>query len=290
MPYTTGEDLGGLRVDLGDVPLGGVDTAGVAWPLSEFEGWDASESEGEIQRREGGHGSWPATVYLRERPMTLTGSIVAPDRVALDDAMERARTAAGLTDTLLLSYESTPKQALVRRAGKPLLRYLTDRIASYSLLVTAADPRRYSTELQQKFTLLPSTSGDGLAPPLIPPLQSTAVIVAGDVTVSNEGSFETCPTITIDGPVYAPQVLAQMPDGGVVSLLYSQTLDDGEQLVIDTDAHTVMLNASASRRRFLAAPSGWPVIPARSSVTFQFRSTTKNASARMTVRWRSAWL
>lgn len=289
MPYTTGEALGGLRVDLGDVPLGGVDTAGVAWPLNEFEGWDASESEGEIQRREGGHGAWAAPVYLRERPITLTGSIVAPDRVALEDAMERARAAAGLQDTTLTVYESTPKQSLVRRSGKPLLRYLTDRIASYSLLVTAADPRRYSTVLQQDDTALPSTSG-GLAPPLTPPLMSTATTVSGEINAYNEGSFETCPVFLIDGPADSPQVLAAMSDGSVVFLNYSQSLDVGEQLVIDTDAHTVILNGNVSRRRFLSTPTGWPVIPAGDEVSFQFRAMYYNSGARLTARWRSAWM
>lgn len=289
MPYTAGQDLGGLRVDLGDVPLGGVDTAGVAWPLGEFEGWDASESESEVQRREGGHGAWAAPVYLRERPMALSGSIIAPDRASLEEAMERARVAAGLTDTLLTVYESTPKQAQVRRSGKPIVRYVTDRIASYSLLVTAADPRRYDTVLQQGWTALPFASG-GLTPPVTPPVVSNASSVSGEIAAFNAGTFSTCPVFVIDGPVDSPQVLAQMPDGSVVFLNYSQSLDVGEQLVIDTDAHTVVLNGNVSRRRFLSTPTGWPTLPAGASVSLQFRAMSYNSGARLTARWRSAWL
>lgn len=289
MTYTIGEDLGGLRVDLGDVPLGGVDTGGVAWPLTEFEGWDAAETEGEIQRRQGDHGAWAAPVYLRERPMTLTGSIIAPDRAALDDAMDRARAAAALTDTTLTVYESTPKQAVVRRSGKPILRYITDRIASYSLMVTAADGRRYGTVLNTAPTGLPISTG-GMTIPFTLPVTLSASVTAGQIQAINLGSADTRPVLRITGPVVAPMISGLLADGQAFQLIYSQTLQAGEVLTIDTDAHTVLLNGDASRRRFLSVPNGWPTIPANSQVSYQFQSNTYNATALLTVSWRSAWL
>ncbi|MET7648377.1 hypothetical protein ABZS83_33095, partial [Streptomyces sp. NPDC005426] len=274
MPYTSGATLGGgLRVDLGDVPLGGVDTAGVAWHLQDLDGWDASASEGETQAQEGDHGGWFTPVYLRERPITVAGTIVAPDLASLDDAMDRLRVAAGLTDTLFVVQESVPKQAFVRRSGKPVIKYVTDSIATYSLMVTAADPRRYSTDLREATTPLPSSTG-GVTPPLTPPVLVDAVTTAGQIDAYNDGTIDTRPVLVIDGPVIAPQILAQMPDGSVRIINYSQTLNVGEQLVIDTGARSVILNGAVSRRRFLTTPTGWPLIPARSSVSFQFRSDT----------------
>ncbi|MEV6696220.1 hypothetical protein AB0M68_03530 [Streptomyces sp. NPDC051453] len=289
MPYTAGQDLGGLQVDLGPIPLGSVDSAGVAWRLQELQGWDSPEIRSEVQQREAGHGAWSAPVYLGERPISAAGVIDAPDRASLDDAMERLRTAVALTDTLLVVQESTPKQCQVRRSGKLVMQYVSDRIASYSLLVTAADPRRYDTTLQQGTTALPSTSG-GFTPPLTPPLVSSAITVFGEIEAFNAGTFATCPVLAIDGPVSSPQVLAQMPDGSVVLMTYSQSLDVGEQLVIDTDAHTVVLNGNVSRRRFLSTPGGWPTIPAGAAVAFQFRAMSYNSVALLTARWRSAWM
>ncbi|MDF6043258.1 phage tail family protein [Streptomyces sp. JH14] len=290
MPYTSGDTLGGgLRVDLGDIPLGGVDSAGVAWHLQEMDGWDSPASEGETQAREGDHGSWFTPVYLRERPITAAGTIVAPDRASLDDAMDRLRVAVSLTDTLLVVQESTPKQAMVRRSGKLLIKHVTDSVATYSLMVTAADPRRYSTDLQEASTPLPSSTG-GATPPLTPPVLVDAVTVAGQIDAYNAGTFDSRPILVIDGPVIAPQVLAQMPDGSVRIIGYSQTLNVGEQLVIDTDAHSVILNGAVSRRRFLTTPTGWPIIPAGGTVSFQFRSDTYDPDAMLTARWRSAWM
>ncbi|KFK91488.1 hypothetical protein IX27_00175 [Streptomyces sp. JS01] len=285
--YTPGQDLGGLRVDLGDVPLGGVDFAGVAWHLQKLEGWDSSDSRSEVQRREGDHGAWFTPVYLAERPITLEGVIVAPDRTALEEAMERARGAAALTDTVLVVQEAVWKRAVVRRSGRPIIQYLTDVTASYSLLVTAADPRRYEANVRSDTTGLPMSTG-GISPPLTPPVLLDATTVSGQITAVNIGSFATCPVLRIDGPVVAPSVYAQYQDSTVRLLDYTETINTGEYLVIDVDSKQAILNGTASRRRFLSAQ--WPVIPPGEAVTFQFAADSYDPAALLTVTWRSAWL
>ncbi|WP_263165390.1 phage tail family protein [Streptomyces sp. SCSIO ZS0520] len=288
MSYVAGQDLGGLRADLGALPLGSVDSAGVAWRLQVLEGWDGAEVRTDMQPREADHGAWAAPGYLGERPITLGGLIEAPDRPALEEAMDRMRAEVGLADTVLTVWESTPKQCLVRQSGRLVMQYQSDRIATYSVLVTAPDPRRYGTVLRQASTALPVSTG-GLAPPVTPPVTITATTVVGSLDAANEGSFETRPVFVIDGPVDSPQILAQMPDGSVRFLTYSQSLATGDRLVLDTDAKSVILNGNASRRRFLSTPTGWPVIPAGSSVGVLFRAAFYNSGALLTVQWRPAW-
>ncbi|MFF1281045.1 phage distal tail protein [Streptomyces sp. NPDC058299] len=288
MPYTPGATLDGLQASLGSVTLGAVDSQGVAWYLQTLEGWDSPEVRSAWTEREGDHGAWASPVYYGSRPITLGGTIVAPSRVLLEQAMDQLRAAAGLTDTLLVVQESTPKQAVVRRSGKPLMQYVTATTATYSVMVTAADPRRYGTSLLTASTNLPSTTG-GLTLPAAAPWLLSATVVAGQVDAVNAGDFETRPTITINGPVVAPQIQAQMPDGSVRLMTYGQDLASGDVLVIDTDARTVTLNGAVSRRRFLTTPSGWPTIPANSVTSFLFRSTAYNSSATLTAAWRSAW-
>lgn len=289
MAYIPNTDLDGLVATLGTLRLGAVDDTGVAWFLQSLEGWDSPESRSEFTDREGDHGAWASPVYLGSRPITLSGTIIASSQDFLEAAMDRLRVAAGLTDTALTIWESVPKQATVRRSGKPLMQYVTDTAATYSVMVTAADPRRYSTALQSETTQLPSSSG-GLTPPVTPPLTSTAVTVAGEITADNEGTFETRAVFTITGPADSPQILTAMPDGSVVFLNYTDILYDGDQLVIDTDAKTCILNGVVSRRRFLITPTGWPTIPAQSTVSVQFRARYYNSSATLTAQWRSAWM
>jgi len=290
VPFTPGQDLGGLWADLGAIPLGRADSAGVGWALQSLDGWDGSEVRAEYTDREADHGAWASPVYLGSRPITLAGTITAPDRVTLEGALEQLRSAAALSDTTLVVYELTgSKQATVRRSGKPLMAYVTDRIATYSVLVTAADPRRYSTSLQTGTTGLPSTTG-GLTYPITFPITWSATTVSGQINAVNSGSIDTRPILTIAGPVVAPTVSALYPDGTVRQLAYSLDLASGDVLAIDTDAHTVILNGGVSRRRFMTVPGGWPTIPAGASVAYQFQSSTYNATATLTATWRSAWM
>ncbi|MFJ8154805.1 phage distal tail protein [Streptomyces sp. NPDC094468] len=289
MSNVPGATLDGLQATLGSLALGTVDADGVAWYLQTLEGWDAPESRSEWTDREADHGSWASPVYLSSRPITLGGTIVAPSRDLLEDAMEQVRVAAGLTDTVLTVAEVVPKQATVRRSGKPLMQYITDTKATYSVMVTAADPRRYSTTLSTGTTALPSTTG-GLTFPATFPVTFSATVVAGSFAAVNVGSFETRPVLTVTGPVVAPAIAALYPDGTVRQLIYSLDLAAGDVLTIDTDARTVLLNGVTSRRRFLTVSGGWPTIDAGQSVTYQFTSSTYNATATLTASWRSAWM
>jgi hypothetical protein len=287
--YTPGTDIDGRQATLGTLRLGAVDASGVAWFLQSLEGWDSPEVRAELQDRESDHGSWASPVYLGARPITLAGTVEAPSRSSLEGALEQLYAAAALTDTTLTVWEATPKQAVVRRSGKVLAQYVTDRVATYSVLVTAGDPRRYSTTLQSGTTGLPSTTG-GLAFPVTFPITFSATTVSGQINAFNGGSMDSRPVLTIAGPVVAPTVSALYPDGTVKQLIYSLDLASGDVLTIDTDAHTVILNGSVSRRRFMTVASGWPAIPAGSSVIYQFQSGTYNASAMLTATWRSAWM
>jgi hypothetical protein len=277
-----------MRVDLGSVQFGLVDAAGVAWRIGAdgLQGWDSPEVRTQLNAREFDHGSWMGPVWFGERPVTLSGTIVAPDAPSLDVAIEQLLAADALGDTTLVVYESIPKQATVRRSGKPIIKRETDSVATFSLLVTAPDPRRYAPTLQQASTALPSVSG-GLVLPAAPPWTLSASSVQGAIGALNAGTMASRPVFTIAGPVNQPQVATTYPDGSVKALSYSLNLLTGDRLVIDTDAHTVMLGG-ASRRRYISGD--WPEIPAGTQVAFQFRAATYNASALLTASWRSAWI
>lgn len=289
MGYTPGQALGGIQVGLGSIRLGMVDDAGVAWTVGAdgLQGWDSAEVRTQITQREADHGAWQGPIYLGERPITLAGTITAPDQARLDGAIEQLLAAVSLTDTVLTVYETIPKQCTVRRSGKPLTPRITDCIATYSVMVTAGDPRRYSTVQGSGSTGLPVTTG-GLVLPATMPWTLSAVTVRGEIDITNDGTFSTRPQFVISGPVTQPQVATLYPDGTIALLAYSDTLGAGDNLVIDTDAHTVMLNGTASRRRYLSGQ--WPEIPAGGSAAVQFRAASYSASALLTATWRSAWI
>lgn len=288
MPYIPGTNLGGRRADLGIVPLGAVDGAGVAWHLQELEGWDSPEIRAGFSERDADHGSWASPVYLSHRPITLAGKIEASDLGALDGAIDQLTAAVALTDTVLVVYETVPKQATVRRSGKVLVRPITDRIAEYSLLLTAADPRRYATTLQSQSTGLPSVSG-GLTLPATLPWTISTTVTGGAFTLTNDGSIATRPVFTVVGPADSPVIACTQPDGTVIQLAYSSTLGSGDTLIIDCDAHTVSLGG-VSRRRYLSALPYWPEILPASTLSVQWSAASYDPSALLTGTCRSAWM
>ncbi|MFE2140177.1 hypothetical protein ACFXA3_00155 [Streptomyces sp. NPDC059456] len=289
MSYTPGSNLGGRRVDLGALELGAVDDAGVAWHLQVLEGWDGPDQRSEYSARQADHGAWASPVYLSQRPIALEGKIEAPNLSLLDAALEQLLAAVALTDTTLTVYETVPKQATVRRSGTPLCRQLTDRVAAYSIAVTAADPRRYSTVLQSQSTGLPSVTG-GLTLPITLPITISTTSTGGSITLSNEGTIATRPAFTLLGPAASPVITATRPDGTIYQLAYSQTLGAGDTLVIDTAAHSVILNGSVSRRPFISAQPSWPEILPGSSLSVRWTASAYDPAALLTGTARSAWM
>ncbi|MGW1102705.1 phage distal tail protein [Streptomyces sp. NPDC002540] len=286
MTYLPGQALGGLTATLGSLPLGSVDDRGVAWILQELDGWDSADVRSESHMREADHGAWPNPVYLADRPITLAGTVNAPDRPALDGAIDRLRGAVALTDTVLTVLETVPKQATVRRSGRLLVKYLTDSVATFSILVTAADPRLYATAETVAPLRLPTVTG-GQTFPVSFADSFSAVVVSGDTTVTNAGNLDARPRIVIAGPVVQPAVTVTSPDGTSGALLYAGTISDGDYVDLDCDLHTAYYNGTASRRSLVSGT--WPVLqPGISGLAF--RAATYSSTATLTVAYRSAWM
>lgn len=278
-----------LQATLGDLVLGAVDSMGVDWRLKAedgIQGWESAQIRTQITQREADHGAWQGSVYLGERIITLTGTITAPSRAVLDDAKERLLAAASLTDTVLTVSETIPKQAVVRRSGAPLVTRITDRVATYSVMMTAGDPRRYSTTLQTGSTGLPVETG-GLTLPFTLPVTVPATSASGAIIAINAGTFATRPLLTLTGPVGMATITVQYGDGTYAVLSYGDQLLAGEQLVLDCDAHTAILQGTASRRRYVSGT--WPEFPP-GTVRVEFRAPFYSAGALLTASWRSAWI
>ncbi|MFI9331886.1 hypothetical protein ACIGZJ_30645 [Kitasatospora sp. NPDC052868] len=286
--YVPGQALG-RAVTLGTLQLGRVDAAGVAWTVAKdgLRGWAGAAVRTQYTEREGGHGVWAGPTYLGARVITLAGTITAPSLAALDAAAEQLYAAVSLTDTTLSVAETIPKQATVRRSGEPLVDYETDRIARYSVMLTAEDPRRYALNEQGGNTKLPVSSG-GLTLPLTLPLTIAAGSSSGTVTLQNLGTITTPPRFIVGGPLPGFTILVQYPDSTVRQLTYTDTVGAADVLVIDTGARTVVLNGTVSRRRYLSGQ--WPDIPPGQTVTVQWFSAGSDPAALLWAFARSAWI
>jgi len=280
-----GSQLGTL-ITLGDLVLNEVDAQGVAWTCASYDGWDSPDARVQFTPREADHGAWAGPVYLSERVITLTGKAVAPDAATLDQAKERLLAAASLTDTVLTVGETVPKQVTVRRSGKPLARPLTPTVLDWSVLLTAADPRRYGADEIVTQLFLPMSSG-GLTFPITVPLTISATVVSGDAMLPNDGTIGSRPRILIYGPVSQPSITLTLPDGSTSTLLYGDDIADGDWVDLDCDLRTAYYNSQSSRRSRLSGV--WPEVPP-GGATLAFRASVYSATARLVASHRSAWM
>lgn len=150
----------------------------------------------------------------------------------------------------------------------------------------ALDPFIYAgTETSIVNIGLPTFTG-GLTVPFTVPFTIDAVAADGFASLTNEGTADTGLAIRLDGPVESPTVTLIRDDGTFQALSIDVTLSAGQWLDIDTKARTVLLNGTISRRG--QASGQWPILPPGTH-ELRWRSPNYNATAQMSVTFRSAW-
>lgn len=168
----------------------------------------------------------------------------------------------------------------------PYMRHL----ATATMLFWATDPRIYDSAVQSQTVSLPDGLG-GLSWPITWPTSWGSSSGGGTMRVTNAGSFETRPLITITGPVDNPTV-TNVTSGQ--SLTFLAHVNAGDTLVIDLQARTVLYyvgstGAGGNRRGTMTATSQWWVLAPGTS-TLQYTAATVLTGSTMTVAFQSAWL
>ena len=275
------------------IPLGAVDANGIAWILKSVKGWDSPPSVGSVIQRSADHGGWPAAQYFGPRIITLDVMASAPTQALRDTARAALQQAVAIgvssTDLTTFTYnEPVPKQALVRRNGSASIAetYPTLVDVVFSIPLVAPDMRKYSTQQQQAQLITPSPS---LTPLTLPFASGLPVIFPGGtaqqtLNITNSGTFETRPMVTITGPIIGPAVV-NATLGQQVSFT-NLTMAAGDVLTIDMDNRQPFLNGTF----YPADPtsSWWVLEPGDSQVYLGGISPTGGAT--LTIMWRSAYL
>lgn len=266
------------------VNIGQMDANGVDWLWMSIVGWDSPTTVGQVVQRASDHGGWATEQYFTARAMTLTVHASAPTQALRDAARAALQMAIPVNDLCTLTYnEPIQKQMQVRRSGQILETYPSLTDVEFQCVLIAPDPRKYNVTLKTFTTTLAPNTNIGFTPPFTMPITPPAQTPGGSVNVSNIGSFETRPVITIHGPMIGPSIIYD--NGKFIS--YSQlTLHTGDTLVIDTDAKTGLFNGSY---RNADINSWWWVLQPGTHV-IQLGGTYTSAGSNMSVSYRDAWV
>lgn len=284
MPSDNTVSIGGLTFH--DGPTVPADELGASWVLQQLEGWFGGLSVRSAPiDRPAADGVYDGPAQFGGRSITLGGTVQAADRRGLQDAMDRASALlSGNQRVGVLQVDETvrgvSRQAAVRLDGPILVGRVGHTAAEFSIPLFAPDPSKYGMELHS-LTTTRYVGGVGRSYNLTHDRVYGAIGVSGALLVENRGNRDTWPIFRFVGPLTYPRV--QLVGGAVLDV--HVFLLAGQQLVIDTGAHTVQVGG-ASRRSLLSLDSKWFALPpGESSILFQADGGTGS----VTVEWRDAW-
>lgn len=266
-----------------DLELGVQDADGTCWVLADWQGLGGVPTAGQVVQRSGDHGAYAPPQFYAARPITLVIRASALSQTLRDKAEATVGAAIPVSDLALMRFdEAIPKIMWVRRSGAPVPSYPTLVDVELNIGLIAPDPRKYSATLHSQIAYQGAAAG-GLAMPWTFPITLPAGAPPMSVSATNAGSFETRPTVVIQGPVTAPQIVNQVT--GQTVGFSSLTLGATDQLSVDFLNRTATLNGAA---RTADVTSSWWVLPPGTTGVQLLGTATSGAS--MTVFWRDAWI
>jgi hypothetical protein len=109
--------------------------------------------------------------------------------------------------------------------------------------------------------------------------------VSGSLGLTNVGTALSWPLWTVTGPCNQPVI---RNDSTGQQLAFGQRLQDGDTLVVDVAARTVLLGG-ASRRYALLPRSTWFGLPP-GNTTIGFDALDPGEAGTLMVTWRDSWL
>lgn len=269
------------------IPLGAVDGNGIAWLANKLDGWEGPDVQGGgVIPRSGDHGALPAPQYYAARNLTLTLTASAPTEALRDLARALLNQAVPVSDLAVLTWnEPVPKQVSVRRSGQITATYPTLADVQFTIGLVAPDPRKYGAQLKDTGSVNASPyTGIGITFPVTFPITFPAQPPSGSVQITNTGTFETRPVITISGPVTAPS-LTNATTGQTVSWS-ALSLGPTDVLVADFSARQALLNGVY---RTADLGSSWWVLPPGVACAVELGGNPGSGASIQAV-WQPAWI
>lgn len=159
-------------------------------------------------------------------------------------------------------------------------------LAKVQVMLEAADPLIYDSNIQSATTGLSIASGGATFPMTFPVTFGTQS--GGTIYGINAGSISGPVSMTVTGPCLNPRI--EQHNLGV-TLKFLTQLDTGDTLVIDSFYGSAILNGTASRTNTLTPNSfirAFQMAPGLNSINF-YSDDAANTGAQLTVQWSNTW-
>lgn len=279
--------LGGLAFNTGMT-----DTNGVGWLVNQIDGWDYATLRETNTGRSHDDGIYNDPAFFGQRSLVLHGYVVSLSAQAVMAAREQLHAALNVTRSLtpFVVNESPPKMCMVRQAGGSKDAWVPDfggMALQFQLALLAPDPRKYDPAPTVAGTTQP-TGGSGVSWPLAWPLAWGAANTGGVVVATNNGTMESRPRISINGPCINP-VIENRTTGQ--TLTFATQILGNETLTIDLASRAVLVDGTVPRRGAITSTPDqwWTLVPGPNEIHFSTGDGV-NTGAAMSLSYSSAWI
>ncbi|GAA4908020.1 phage distal tail protein [Streptomonospora salina] len=245
------------------------DESGVAWLLSDIDGWHATPPTEAVVTPLGLSDRSVAAARFPKSPREITvhGYALTGSFDTAEDARNRLyRAFDGYARELpIVVEESTPKRISARTAGAIETAPLGPTHFTFAVPLILPDPLKYGLNLRRKATDAQAPGELGTTFPLEFPLTFTdSGRGTGRMTLTNSGTAPTYPVSVLNGPLSEGWRIVNEATGDFLS--FSTGLGHGQRLRIDHAARTADINGAPIAA--LANGSWWPLQPGRNPVRF----------------------
>jgi len=187
---------------------------------------------------------------------------------------------------MLVSEDERVRHAMVQRQGEVIPTWHSDKLAEYSILVSAKDPLKYG-DLVSTSTVLPSSSG-GLTYPVTYPITYTGVSETGIIRLENTGNTQAPVWLRVDGPVPAGGwTVTHVGKKQSLSFATSLALGSGEFVTVDMERREVLAQGQSARAGYVTSRGWFSLDPGINDIAFS--ATNYSSTALLTAATKPAW-
>jgi hypothetical protein len=283
-----------------------VDSNGVEWLLTKFDGWSGRPAPRTARTDKPGHsGQFRSSAYHGPKIINLEIVATAPDDLTMrvaETAVEALCSDPARLYPLVVDESGMTRTMMVELDDAIQIAPRTWNSSLIGMRLAAPDPRKHDNAWQSPSVNLgipPSGGADFSAPGLnysvVPGVDFGTPGTPAVATVHNSGTAIAYPIFAVQGPLSANWQIYDVTNG--VVLTYTKALSATDFVTINTDdfpaqgfpGHGVYLNSTNNQRASLLTTAGWPYVLPGQTVTYNLRAPNYSAAALMTISLRSAW-
>ncbi|CCQ44309.1 hypothetical protein ARTSIC4J27_233 [Pseudarthrobacter siccitolerans] len=259
--------------------------------LTRLDGWfSPAGTRRNSTERLWAHGTFSERGWRDQRIITVGGHIFTATRseaAAMTDDLAAALADGTAGKFIVNDADLGYREATVYISGTPDVIWDGNLDIHFMIDMVAPDPRKYGELLTARTPA--SAPGGGLVFDLFTGdnagvLDFGGAGTPGTATLENVGTADTAPVFTVSG--MAPGFTITETTTGA-RLVYSETVAEGQTLVMNAADGSVLLDGYADRSAYLTRRE-WTRIPGKTRQTYLFESPG-NSGASLTLGARPAW-